>query len=71
MMSGGTGYGGGMMGFGANRATSTESHSGGMMEGVWGMMGDHGVVANGEGFFAGCLNYMEHIFGLGANGRSS
>ena len=40
-----------MMGLGSNAATTASTHSGGMMGGMWRMMGDHGLVANGGSFF--------------------
>lgn len=72
MMSGGSSYGGsGMMGLGTNGATSTESHAGGIMGGMWGMMGEQGPVTNGGNLFMGCIQYMAHYFGIGSNGTAS
>ena len=68
MMSGGSSQGiGGMMG----------GSSGGMMGGgswaggLWGMTGNHGPATNGENAFMGCIQYMAHFFGFGANGKAS
>ena len=63
--------GGGMMGLGSNAATTASTHSGGMMGGMWRMMGDHGLVANGGSFFMSCIQYMANYFGIGANGTAS
>jgi hypothetical protein len=51
--------------------------SGGMMGGgssaggLWGIMGNHGLVTNGDDAFMGCIQYMANFFGFGANGRAS
>jgi hypothetical protein len=49
---------------------------GGMMGGyssgyAGGMMGNHGLVNNGYNAFMGCIQYMAHFIGFGANGRTS
>jgi hypothetical protein len=55
MMSGGSGQG-----------------IGGMMGGSpGGMMGNHGLATNGDNAFNGCIQYMAHFFGFGANGKAS
>ena len=57
--------GGGMMSGGSSQGI------GGMMGGSpGGMMGNHGLATNGDNAFNGCIQYMAHFFGFGANGRA-
>ena len=60
-MWGGSGYGGGgLTGLGASTATSSQSHPGGMMGGMWGMMGNNGLATDGRNIMMGCFQYMAH-----------
>ena len=68
MMSGGSGQGiGGMMGGSSGGMMGGGSSAGGL----WGIMGNHGLVTNGDDAFMGCIQYMANFFGFGANGRAS
>jgi|GEM_PF-1765239 hypothetical protein len=68
MMSDGSGQGlGGMMGGSSGGMMGGGSSAGGL----WGIMGNHGLVTNGDDAFMGCIQYMANFFGFGANGRAS